>query len=445
MHDLDDIQALLFGHPPRPVSRHLLYSFTDPAGARALLAQLLDDVVTLGRGKRPLEEPLVSVGLTHWGLSAAGVPDAVIQSLDPHFIDGIAPRRLGDDPSTDSDISLWWNKRFTTDEVHLVVQVHALDMAQLDEVTRELGTRAAAGGVRELLPRADGTRLDGAFSLGKQMLHFGYRDGISGPRIAWDHDPGEGEVDPRKFILGDPTDSCPSMPPRDTPAADFVRGSSYGVFRWIYQDVATFDRFLREEGPRLFPDRGETLAAELLAAKLLGRWRDGTPLVLSPDGPDPSAVTREFSFDAQDADGARCPFSAHIRVMNPRDQPIKRAHGKTPVVLRRGMPYGPPLQGPEDDDVDRGLLGVFLCADVSGQVLTLTGWANKNDFSPVYSSSPRVQDALIGNRVTTDRSFTIPGAAATIEELPQFLRTKGTAILLYPSGRTLGAIARPRV
>jgi deferrochelatase/peroxidase EfeB len=212
------------------------------------------------------------------------------------------------------------------------------------------------------------------------------------------------------------------------------------VFRWIYQDVAAFNRFLRAEGPRLFPHLKRDDAEELLAAKLMGRWRDGTPLVLSPDSPDPALAERDFGFHETDPDGERCPFSAHIRVMNPRDQPIKRALGRVPAVLRRGMPYGPPLDGPEDDGVDRGLIGVFLCADVSRQVLTLTSWATQNDFSPVYRASPRVQDALIGNRVTSDRSFTVPGAAAAIEEMPAFLRTKGTAIVLYPSGTTLRAI-----
>jgi len=80
---------------------------------------------------------------------------------------------------------------------------------------------------------------------------------------------------------------------------------------------------------------------------MMGRWRDGTPLVLSPDRPDPRlASSNDFGYATQDPDGHRCPFSAHIRIVNPRDTPLDPAAVEgVPRVLRRGMAYGPPLQG----------------------------------------------------------------------------------------------------
>jgi hypothetical protein len=217
----------------------------------------------------------------------------------------------------------------------------------------------------------------------------------------------------------------------------------------MYQDVATFTAFLRTEGPRLFPDLTPADAEERLAAKLMGRWRDGTPLVTSPDHPDPAQVAANaFGYADQDPDGRACPFSAHIRVVNPRDQALDPLVDSVPSVLRRGMPYGAPLAGDEDDGVDRGILGLFLCTDLRRQIYTLTGWIQRNDFSPVYNANRRAQDALVANRALSGAvtDFVLPGEGrdggpAAIRALPDFVHTKGTLFLLYPGRTMLQALA----
>jgi hypothetical protein len=62
---------------------------------------------------------------------------------------------------------------------------------------------------------------------------------------------------------------------------------------------------------------------ELIAAKMVGRWRSGAPLVLAPDRDDPALGAdgnrnNDFGY-ADDMKGLKCPFSAHIRRVNPRD------------------------------------------------------------------------------------------------------------------------------
>jgi deferrochelatase/peroxidase EfeB len=123
-------------------------------------------------------------------------------------------------------------------------------------------------------------------------------------------------------------------------------------------DVAAFRRYLRAQASS--PEE-----EELIAAKMVGRWRSGAPLVLAPDRDEPrlgtdSSRNNAFSY-ADDMKGLKCPFSAHIRRVNPRDAL------KDEVVavnlhhfLRRGTSYGPPLpEGVlEDDGAERG--GVFL-------------------------------------------------------------------------------------
>jgi hypothetical protein len=164
--------------------------------------------------------------------------------------------------------------------------------------------------------------------------------------------------------------------------------------------------------------------------------------VLSPERADPRlARSNDFSYAAGDPDGQRCPFSAHIRIVNPRDTPLDPIVIEgIPRILRCGMPYGAPLQGTTDDGTDRGLVGMFLCADLRKVVYSLMSWLTRNDFSPVYNANRRVQDPLFGNRAMpgTRPEFTIPrgGGEATVKSLPDFVHTKGTAFLFYPGSRS---------
>src|SRR5437588_50154 len=78
-------------------------------------------------------------------------------------------------------------------------------------------------------------------------------------------------------------------------------------------------RSSRAAAARHYPHGDE----ELLAAKIVGRWRDGTPLSVSPDRPDAAiasdpARVNDFRYE-DDPDGLACPLGAHIRRANPRD------------------------------------------------------------------------------------------------------------------------------
>ena len=101
------------------------------------------------------------------------------------------------------------------------------------------------------------------------------------------------------------------------PVAPFERNGTFVVYRKLAMDVAAFRRYVASAGYPGGPER--------LAAKIVGRWPDGTPLTLSPDGPDAAIAgdsqrINEFSY-ADDADGFKCPLGAHIRRANPRDSP----------------------------------------------------------------------------------------------------------------------------
>jgi deferrochelatase/peroxidase EfeB len=218
------------------------------------------------------------------------------------------------------------------------------------------------------------------------------------------------------------------------------------VLRWLYQDVAAFNRFLEEAAlkvaPHLSPDEGK----ELLAAKLMGRWRNGTPLALSSDQPLEN-FSNDFAYQTQDSQGQKCPFSAHIRVTNPRDQPLNSilAPEGVPSVIRRGIPYGPEMAPGQttDDGIDRGILGLFLCTNIRRQFYTLTHWVAENSFSPIFKGEKPPEDALFGNRnnSATSHNFLIPRAEGNVAlGLPDLVHTKGTAFFLLPSMSALQAL-----
>jgi len=81
---------------------------------------------------------------------------------------------------------------------------------------------------------------------------------------------------------------------------------------------------------------------------MVGRWRNGAPLVLFPqDQPasyDPFPKDENFRFGRDDPQGLACPLGAHIRRANPRDQldPDDKTEMKITNrhrIIRRGRAY----------------------------------------------------------------------------------------------------------
>src|SRR4029077_15384308 len=162
--------------------------------------------------------------------------------------------------------------------------------------------------------------------------HFGFADGVSQPGIRGltpvsdpmhmpDQGlPGQDLLWPGEFVFGYPGQH-PEDPYKegDAPkmAAPWMRTGSYMVFRRLEQKVPEFWRFVREQAGRLGMD------AELLAARMVGRWKSGAPLELAPLRDDPrlgGAEKRNNDFEfGDDPYQRKCPYAAHIRKAYPRD------------------------------------------------------------------------------------------------------------------------------
>src|SRR5437667_7628580 len=181
------------------------------------------------------------------------------------------------------------------------------------------------------------------------------------------------------------------------------RNGSYVVFRKLHQRVAAFRRYLKENSP-------SAKAEELLAAKMMGRWRSGAPLALCPlhDNPEVGADPRQnnaFLFKQDDSIGYKTPCGSHIRRMNPRDADVAgvvRIHR----MIRRGTSYGPPLPNGvlDDDGIDRGLMFAFVGAHLGRQFeFVQSEWMNG---SRVLVGSPS-RDPVCGSADGTG-TFDIP-------------------------------------
>jgi deferrochelatase/peroxidase EfeB len=442
--DPGNVQGLIFRSYNYPLTRHFFFTFGNQPGARRFLQQWVPRVTRAAANAGAQPDVLMNLAFTWPGLGKAGLPvttEATSAEFSGDFRDPPNAKAMRD--SGDSAPAHWWNGRFRSEDVDVVLLLYCRSDAALATESETIRQSATQCGLTELLPTLDEEEaLTGRTPAGG-ILHFGYRDGISKPDINWNDDPDRPDlIDFRHFLLGyDP----------ESPSSDLVRDGCYLVLRWIYQDVARFNKFLRVKSHDLWPHMPPADAQELLAAKMMGRWRNGTPLILSPDKPETeeAKISRNDFGYATDPDGVRCPFSAHIRIVNRRDDQLNDRNASmfppgTPRITRRGSTYGPPLEGEVDDGKDRGLIGMFLCANIESQFFVLMRWINETNFHAKVENR-HGQDPLFGNRNTDQSSGTFEleanGQKLVLTGLQDFIRTKGTLILFVPSMKLLRDLA----
>jgi hypothetical protein len=442
--DRSNVQGLIFQSYNYPLARYFLFQFGDVTGARRFLGEWAPCIAHAAQDLSQRPEPLINIALSWTGLNKTGVLDrngvpAASEAFPWDFREPPDAESMRD--CGDSAPSHWWNRRFRSEDVDLAVYLNCQSNATLATYSGMIRGSARKNGIKELIPTRDGKEALTGGVPSKGIVHFGYRDGISQPAINWDDAPDRPDlIDFRRFLLGYWSKSAESFP-RVPPWCDLVRDGCYVVVRWIYQDVAKFNKFLRVTAAQLWPQMPASDAQELLAAKLMGRWRNGTPLILSPDRPnDALALSNDFAY-AMDPNGSTCPFSSHIRIVNRRDDELtfpnrQMFESNGPRILRRGSTYGPPLVGEDDDGEDRGLIGMFLCSNINMQFYAIMRWLNKTDFNPKVSDI-HGQDPLFGNRSAPGASNAFEleanGGKAVVSGLQDFIRTQGVLMLLLPS------------
>jgi deferrochelatase/peroxidase EfeB len=324
------------------------------------------------------------------------------------------------------------------------------------------------------------------------QVHFGFKDGLTFPVYKVNPTPEDkgfrAEHALGEILLGHPKNdgenpyaglpitkkAYPDFSLRETPKeqefCDFFKNSSFGVFRTIRQDTAYFESWLTEQAKARFnPDKAlgfsesatdpYALSKRWLKAKMLGRTPAGrlmTPDITMADltsiaeaawlAANSNFVGQEQGFHQvdshfvppkpNDAQGKGCPFSSHIRRMNPRDDSV------TPFIhrplLRRSMPYA--------RDEDHGLSGLFFCADLVEQFEHLVGrWADQTVLGIPDDSD--CKDPIIGNHEPQKNtlyleSFHQTNKAASLQFDRSFCETQGTVYTWFPSLSVLERMSR---
>jgi Dyp-type peroxidase family len=439
MLELEDLQHFLLVRTPALAARYEFLSFRQPASGRAWLAGLVEKVGTgrIVETGGAADARWVTVAFTWNGLRALGVDEAALDTFPEEFRQGMVARAqvLGDTGANHPDN---WVGGLASPDLHAIVILFARDVAERERCAREhAGFLAELGGV-EVLSSLD---LGATPPFEYAHDHFGYRDRLSQPTI-------EGLVEglsehqslgigppskPGEFFLGY-TDEDGVIPPLPQPEV-LSRNGSYLAYRRLEEHVGAFRAFLREHGET---PEGE----ELLAAKLMGRWRSGAPLVLAPDKDDPAlgadpSRNNNFDYGKMDPHGYAIPLGSHIRRMNPRDTAYKMQRRR---IIRRGGTYGPHLpEGAPDDGQERGIAAFVGCASLVRQFEFLQNvWVNDPEFQELGNE----RDPFIG---TQDGSYdyTIPKRPIKrkIVGLPAFTTLRGGAYFFLPGIRALQYLA----
>jgi Dyp-type peroxidase family len=424
--ELDDIQHILLTRTPAMTGRYEFLTFDHPAGGRAWLTEMLvtaqsaaDVTASMDASKR-----WVTLAFTWNGLRALGVDEAALATFPDEFREGMAARAdiLGD---TGTSAPEHWVGGLAGDDLHAIAILFARD----DEEHRR-----CIGEHDRLLERTNGVRSLSYLDLNAHPPfnyahdHFGFRDRLSQPVMKGSGEeptPGSGDpLEPGEFILGYPDEDGPVS---NLPEPEVLsRNGSFMAYRQLQEHVGAFRDYLRDnaDGPE-----GE----ELLAAKFMGRWRSGAPLVLAPSADDPELgadplLNNDFDYKNMDPLGYACPLGSHARRLNPRDTAHNMSRRR---MIRRGATYGPALpDGAPEDGVDRGIAAFIICASLVRQFeFAQNVWINDKSFHELGNE----HDPICGTQDGT-LDFTVPKRPIrkVHKGIPAFTTLRGGAYFFMP-------------
>jgi Dyp-type peroxidase family len=463
--ELDDVQGLVArGYGNLRTAAFILVGLPDGAAAKKWLEGLADDVTPAA--ERPSRRS-VQVAFTAAGLARLGL-DPSASGFSPEFVGGMTTphrRRLLGDLGDNAPEAWEWGGPGTP-AVDAVLLLYAADAHELDVARAEQIERLTAAGLREVatLP----TRELDAYE------HFGFHDGISQPfveglsrRGRWQDTIRAGE-----FVLGYPNEyglytESPAVAASSDPTGilpgtrsdgrtrDLGRNGTYLVLRQLTQHVHRFWGYA-DAVSRRADGTEDPAGRERIAAKMVGRWPEGAPLVLSPDRDDPRlSGMNEFDYHASDPGGDRCPVGAHVRRANPRDSldpdPGSRASvaiNKRHRILRRGRGYGTRITidealangtDPASDD-GRGLHFLCLNANIARQFEFIQHtWINDPKFTGLYDDP----DPMVGARSGGRCDFTVQAhpVRTRLQAIPEFVSVRGGAYFFLPGIRAVRYLA----
>ena len=450
--NLDDIQDNVVTPILMRYGRHIFLKFLDGAKAREWLGGMLKRVNA--RQQEHGTRFTVNIGFTYEGLKALGLSERSLDSFPAAFRVGMRGRAhdVGD---VGPHAPEHWEGGLGGPDIHSMAWIRTDSDEGREEATRILRAEMEVTGGVEVRFIQDTKALAHENGIGSEGEHFGFADPISQPPIEGadaSSYPGDGVLEPNanwrslkpgEFLLGYEDEAGPEGTQTPEPA-ELRRNGTYVVFRKLYQDVAAFRRYLATAAKSLYGS-DDQYHRDLVAAKIMGRWRSGCPLDLSPDKDNPAIAAdpqrrNNFTYEGDDQ-GLRCPIGAHLRRSNPRATPLKRATAvRRHRLIRRGVEYGPHLQDGalQDDGVDRGLINLFIQADIERQFeFVQREWMKGGEF---IGLDPSEQDPINGTGGEGSQ-LSVPGAKQPfLFDLPTFVTVKGGEYLFVPGLKALDGI-----
>ncbi|TDL17953.1 Dyp-type peroxidase [Rickenella mellea] len=437
--NLDDIQGDVILGIPKRVEWFLFFKIVNPADFKKHLKQLIPAITTTNdiiKARKAIDDHKkkgdpgliklsgINVSFSQKGLNALGITDNL---ADPPFAAGqfASAQAIGDQGQVVNGVfDPAWLPQFKGHDIDglflFAGDSEATINEDCDKVFHVLGS---------------------SFKQVFKVHGNGFLDGVSLPAIASVETPlpGQEVVPPGIIVVG--ADGDPNLASRPAWAAN----GSFLVYRQLNQLVPEFDKFLLDnpiQEPGLPPAQG----SELLGARLVGRWKSGAPIDITPKVDDPVLAAdpqRNNNFDFSGAaDQSKCPFAAHIRKTNPRSDLSKFGpNALIPhAINRNGIPFGPEVSPQENHEhkthCDRGLS--FVCYQTvlaNGFEFLMKAWANNINFPPQKPVVPGF-DPIIGQNGNDARTMqgTNPDAQTATLNLPfDFVVSKGGEYFFTPS------------
>jgi Dyp-type peroxidase family len=478
--EIEDVQGIVLrGYGKLEGACFLALRFEDATRTRAWLRTILTEVTPASA--EPGAEHL-NLAFTYGALQRLGLHPDALASFSLAFSEGIAGERrgkdgeqlshrseiLGDVRSSAPEKWRWGNEQ---EPVDLALLLYTGTLAGLEPFVERQRERLTEHDL-EIVYEQETTELFG------RKEHFGFRDGISQPNLRNRNDvdrrpgvladgPPRNTVEPGEFLLGyrnhySHVSDSPTLPASEDPdrilaalpgqreRRDFGRNGSFLVWRELTQHVKKFWEFIDDHS------EDDPLERRKLAAKLVGRWPSGAPLLLRPTADDPTLEdANDFGYLDRDPHGFQVPFGSHIRRANPRDwllspKPIKATLiSNRHRIIRRARPYGDPLHcrlDPEgmlaakEDDAPRGLQFLAFMVDIERQFEFIQqNWLGNPKFADLYDE----QDPVLGAQPEEGGSFTLQASPLRerLSGLTRFVDVRGGGYFLMPGLRALRYLA----
>jgi deferrochelatase/peroxidase EfeB len=346
---LRNVQGNILQDHGRSFARHVFIKFGDSSWRSKLLVLGLADGVTSAWEEIKSDHTgefrsllFAASGYSKLGLKESKIPDELVFRLGMQNLTEPIPIVPGvpsvANPCADPPVDTW-DSPFPEDAPDALVILAGEDSHELDKQVEEVENSVTKHG-GTVLDVYRGYRLKTEF--GQDIEHFGFADGISNPVfLKGDYEKALNQTTTGSFMPGaDPLAPLEQILVKDKFGGFLVPAyGSYLVYRRLQENVELFQEF-GAQIKRTLQENNITVNQDEAEARMIGRHKDGTPLVHDLSGVKPKFVRTAINFNYEkDADGAQCPIASHIRKVNPRGMAINSG---VLTILKFSLDFLPP-------------------------------------------------------------------------------------------------------